>query len=53
MSGSSTFFLSGSTNQSRAKFFGPSTFATKKCFLARSYQRPCIPYNVIEIRFLV
>ena len=45
MSGSSTFvffvlFLSGSSNQGRPKFSGPSTYA-KKCFLARPYMRPC------------
>ena len=33
------FVLSGSSNQSRPNFSGPSTFA-KKCFLARPYNRP-------------
>ena len=35
--------MSGSTNQSRPKFSGPSTFP-KKCFLARPYKRPPVQF---------
>ena len=34
-------FLSGSSNQGRPKFSGPSNYA-KKCLLARPYLRPCM-----------